>query len=253
MGLEGTSTGIMGLATRSPSAPTEQPMLAPPDKRTLFDRYWETRHLPSADLRSRLRTAVVERFLKGVKGSLLDVGCGRGAVAAHFAELGFNVTAVDISPLAVRWTELQHPTIKAALLDLETEPLQGMFETILCLEMLQQVRDPVAVLTKLRDALTPGGSLIVSLPNEFHVARRLSILAGRIDFGGIEDTHIKLYTPAEHWRLFAKCGLLVTEACSQSIVPARWVFGWPHRLGNCLAGRWPSLFALSTVYRLTTK
>ncbi len=244
---------VSEIATMTPPPSSERPPLAPAGKRALFDHYWETRNLPSADLRTRLRTAIVEKFLQGISGSLLDVGCGRGAVAAHFAELGFNVTAVDISPLAVRWTELQHPTIKAALLDLETEPLHGTFETILCLEMLQQVRDPVAVLTKLRDALAPGGSLIISLPNEFHLARRLSILAGRIDFGGIEDTHIKLYTPAEHRRLFAQCGLMVTRACSQSIVPARWVFGLPHRLGNCLAGCWPSLFALSSLYRLTTE
>jgi len=227
------------------------PPLAPPNKRTVFDHYWETRELASADLRTRLRIAIVERFLEGTGGTLLDVGCGRGVAAAHFAELGFNVTAVDISPFAVRWTERQHPTIKAAVLDLETEPLKGTYNTIFCLEMLQQVRDPVAVLSKLRDTLAPGGALIVSLPNEFHLARRLAILAGRVDFGGIDDTHIKLYTPAEHRRLFSACGLHVHRACSQSIVPARWVRGWPHRVGNHLANHWPSLFALCTVYRLT--
>jgi 2-polyprenyl-3-methyl-5-hydroxy-6-metoxy-1,4-benzoquinol methylase len=226
------------------------PPLAHPDKRAVFDHYWETRELSSADLRTRLRIAIVEKFLERTGGTLLDVGCGRGAAAANFAELGFNVAAVDISPLAVRWTELQHPTIKAAVLDLETEPLKGTYDTILCLEMLQQVRDPVAVLSRLRDALAPGGALIVSLPNEFHLVRRLAILAGRVNFGGIEDTHIKLYTPAEHRRLFDSCGLKVERAGSQSIVPPRWLHGWPHRVGNTLAGVWPNLFALSIVYRL---
>jgi 2-polyprenyl-3-methyl-5-hydroxy-6-metoxy-1,4-benzoquinol methylase len=232
-----------------PASPAQR-TLAPSDKRAVFDHYWETRELSSADLRTRLRIAIVERFLEGTGGTLLDVGCGRGAAAAHFAELGFSVTAVDISPLAVRWTEAQHPTIKATVLDLETEPLRRTYDTILCLEMLQQVRDPVAVLSKLRDALAPGGALIVSLPNEFHLARRLTILAGRVNFGGIDDTHIKLYTPVEHRRLFDSCGLKIERAGSQSIVPPRWAHGWPHRVGNTLATDWPNLFALSIVYRL---
>ena len=221
------------------------------DKRAAFDHYWETRHLPSVDLRTRLRIAIVESMLAGKGGTLLDVGCGRGSVAAHFAELGYNVTGVDISPLAVRWTERQHPMIKAAVLDLESEPITGTFDTILCLEVLQQVRTPVDVLGKLRDALTPGGCLIVSLPNEFHLARRLNILLGRVNFGGIEDTHIKLYTPREHRRLFDVCGLTIQSMNVQSIVPPRWAGGSLYRTSAPLARALPGLFALSCVYFLT--
>jgi len=226
-----------------------RPALAP-DKRAVFDHYWETRDLSSVDRRTRLRIAIVEALLNGRKGRLLDVGCGRGTVAAHFAELGHQVTAIDISPLAIRWTERQNPHIKAAVLDLESEPLTGEFETILCLEVLQQVRNPVDVLAKLRDALVPGGALIVSLPNEFHLARRLAILLGRVDFGGVDDTHIKLYTPAEHRRLFAACGLRIKKSQSQSIIPPRWGDGSLHRALNPVADRFPALLALSTVYLL---
>lgn len=229
------------------------PPLAGPDKRAAFDHYWETRDLRKVDSRTRLRIAIVESMLGGRKGTLLDVGCGRGSVAAHFAELGHNVTAVDISPLAIQWTERQHPLIKAAVLDLECEPLTGSFDTILCLEVLQQVREPVVVLGKLRDALAPNGSLIVSLPNEFHLARRLSILLGRVNFGGIDDTHLKLYTPSEHRRLFAECGLDVVRAESQSIVPPRWRDGAIHHATNPIANRLPGLLALSTVYLLHPK
>jgi SAM-dependent methyltransferase len=174
-------------------------------------------------------------------------------VAAHFAESGFSVTAVDISPLAVRWTERQHPVITAAVLDIENEPIRGSFDSILCLEVLQQVRNPIDVLRKLRDAMAPNGCLIVSLPNEFHLARRLSILLGRVNFGGIEDTHIKLYTPREHRLLFARCGLVVEMVGTQSIMPPRWFNGRLHDLTAPLAQHWPSMFALSCVYRLSRK
>lgn len=239
-----------GYKTRPESVP---PPLAGPDKRAAFDHYWETRDLRTVDSRTRLRIAIVEAMLNGRTGRLLDVGCGRGSVSAHFAELGHNVTAVDISPLAIQWTERQHPLIKAAVLDLECEPLEGSFDTILCLEVLQQVREPVTVLAKLRDALAPDGSLVVSLPNEFHLARRLSILLGRVNFGGIDDTHLKLYTPAEHRRLFDAAGLEVERAESQSIIPPRWRDGVLHYAVNPIANRFPGLLALSTVYLLRPK
>jgi len=107
------------------------------------------------------------------------------------------------------------------------------------------------VLNKLREALTPGGRIVVSLPNEFHLARRLNILLGRVNFGGIDDTHIKLYTPREHHRLFASCGLMVETTGVQSIVPPRWLSGRLYRESAPLARVWPSMFALSCVYRLS--
>ena len=227
--------------------------LAVPDetKRREFDRYWETRNLTSTDARTRLRLALVESMLVHRRGSLLDVGCGRGVVAGYFAERDYTVTAIDISPLAIAWTHRQHPAIRTAVVDLECEPVFGTYDVILCLEVLQQVRDPASVLRRLTNALTPDGEMVVSLPNEFHLARRLAIRCGRIDFGGIDDTHIKLYTPSEHHRLFAACGLTVTGARAQSIVPPRWWRARLHQWTNPLAERLPGLFALSAVYRLT--
>lgn len=234
---------------------TQQRRTAPPpdpgDKRDEFDHYWETRNLRSVDLRTRRRIAIVESMLGRTPGALLDVGCGRGSVAAHFAENGYHVTAVDISPLAIRWTKRQHPVVNACVLDVESEPLPGQFDVILGLEVLQQVRHPVDVLTKMREALLPNGCVIVSLPNEFHLVRRLSILAGRINVGGIDETHIKLYTPREHRRLFERCGLTIDMVGTQSIVPPRFLNGRLHDLTAPLAQTWPSLFALSCVYRLT--
>ncbi|HUU47109.1 MAG TPA: class I SAM-dependent methyltransferase [Acidobacteriota bacterium] len=220
------------------------------EKKRLFDHYWETRDLSSADMRTRLRISLVESLLEHRFGRLLDVGCGRGAIAAHFAERGWMVTATDIAPLAVEWTRRQHRAIAAVCLDLETEPIPGEYDVALCLEVLQQVRNPVDVLRKLAASLTDEGELIVSLPNEFHVARRLAIGAGRVNFGGIDDTHIKLYTVAEHARLFAACGLEDTARRVQSIVPPRWAGGRWHTLANRVARLFPGLFALSVVYRL---
>jgi SAM-dependent methyltransferase len=219
------------------------------ERQRFIDHYWETRDLRTVDHRTRLRIAVVDRLLTHRRGRLLDVGCGRGCVAAYFAENGFDVTAIDLSPMAVEWTRRQHHRIRAEVLDLESEPVTGSYDVILCLEVLQQVRDPDRVLSKLAYALSEEGELIVSLPNEFHLARRLNILRGYIDFGGFDESHIRLYTVAEHRRLLLKCGLDTVAVRCQSIVPPRWWAGRLHVWGNRLAAKWPELFALSVIYK----
>ncbi|MEW5701083.1 MAG: methyltransferase domain-containing protein [Candidatus Zixiibacteriota bacterium] len=215
-----------------------------------FDHYWEARDLATTDARTRLRLALMESMLTHRNGRLLDVGCGRGLIAGRFAERGFDVTAVDLSPVALEWTRRQHPAIRTAMVDLERGDIEGTYEVIVCLEVLQQVRNPVDVLKRLVSALSSDGELVVSLPNEFHLARRLAILLGRVEFGGIAGTHLKLYTPAEHRRLFGACGLRVTDARTQSIIPPRWWGGRLHHWANRPAGWWPGLLALSVVYRL---
>lgn len=221
------------------------------DRQRYFDQYWETRQLTSVDRRTRLRIGLVDRMLGCRTGRLLDVGCGRGSAAAYFAESGFDVTAVDLSPLAVEWTRRQHHKIKAAVLDLESDPVNGQYDVVLCLEVLQQVREPVTALNKLVATLASGAELYLSLPNEFHLARRLNILRGKVDFGGIEDSHIKLYTVAEHHRLISACGLQVVESRVQSVIPPRWWGGRLHSWCNRLAAMLPGLFALSVVYKCT--
>lgn len=219
------------------------------ERQRYFDHYWETRQLTRVDCRTRLRIGLIDRMLDCRAGRLLDVGCGRGSTAAYFADSGYDVTAIDLSPLAVEWTRRQHHKIHADVVDLETDPIDGSFDVVLCLEVLQQVREPIVALKKIVETLAPEGELYLSLPNEFHLARRLNILRGKVDFGGIEDSHIKLYSVAEHHRLLTTCGLVVVESKVQSVIPPSWWGGRLHAWGNRLAAIMPGLFGLSVIYK----
>src|SRR4030067_356856 len=46
------------------------------EKKVYFDQYWDTRDLPSADLRSQHRAEIAYQILCQKRGKLLDVGCG---------------------------------------------------------------------------------------------------------------------------------------------------------------------------------
>lgn len=47
----------------------------------------------------------VEKGLLPAGGRALDLGCGPGRNTLHLASLGFDVTAVDLSPTAIAWAE----------------------------------------------------------------------------------------------------------------------------------------------------
>ena len=91
----------------------------------------------------------------------------------------------------------------------------------------------------------PTANWCSRLPNEFHLARRCSILFGRSDLGEPSDSHLKFFTPARARELARACGFDVRERVYTSIVP-------PH-LGPLSAsgprGRraWPAGVSLSTI------
>jgi len=223
-----------------------QPVSDQPINRQIFDQYWADRDLPVTDARTRQRIEFAAEIMTHAKGTLLDVGCGRGAVAEYFQQKGHQVTGIDVSPRSVEWTKQRG--INAEIVDLDNDGIKSVYDTILCLETLQYVRHPVIVLDKLISALNPGGELIISLPCEYHLQRRLSILFSGRGPGGI-DFPLTVLFPREHQRLFDHCQVQTKAHVPISVIPPRW-----RALTG--AGQWmakvsPGLFAISIMYRLT--
>jgi len=125
--------------------------------------------------------------------------------------------------------------------------LQGDYDVILCLEVLQFALDPSKVLSKLELSLKNEGELILSLPNEFHILRRLKILFGKPDFGGFQAPHVRFFYPSEIRRLIHACGLRIEKIESVSIAPPS--LRLLSKLGDILAGLFPGLFSLFMVVK----
>lgn len=219
------------------------------EKNLYFDQYWDTRDLPSADMRSQQRSEIAYQILSQKKGKLLDVGCGRGLNSVFFKNAGFEVEALDISPQAVQLTKNQG--VKAFLFDIEQERIRGKYDAILCLEVLQFVVNPTKVLLNLRQALNPKGEIILSLPNEFHLKRRWDILWGKLDFIGAKAPHLRLFNLAEIEKLIEECGLQIMVEREISVIPPRrkrW--NW---MGDLLLQISPNLFSLAYIFNLRSR
>ena len=125
------------------------------------------------------------------------------------------------------------------------------FDVIICIEVLEHLFDPLSVLRKIVDALADAGELYISLPNEFHLIRRLEILVGRQDFSRYDWHHLRFFDKQEAERLISDAGLKITAKTYLPLAPPR--MQWLTGLGRFLSTLWPTLFASSFIYKTTRR
>jgi SAM-dependent methyltransferase len=129
----------------------------------------DTEKIPWADLEpNKYFSAWAARTgLKGEGRKVLVVGCGLGDDARMLYDLGFEVTAFDISPTAIEWAKKLHKdtSIRFETMDL-FEPFHawlGAFEYVLEIYTIQPL--PMELRPSVIDAIAafvaPGGKLVV--------------------------------------------------------------------------------------------
>ncbi len=226
------------------------------DAASRYDQYWTERDLARTRARSRGRAAIAFDLLRGVRsargeevssGELLEVGCGPGFALEVFTEAGFSARGVDVSSEAARQAADRGLRVERA--DVEAGDLDGQcYDLIAAFEVLEHLVDPLTALQRLHRLLKTGGLLLISLPNEFHVLRRLSILIGRPGFGGHEDPHLRYFDDFSARRLFEAAGLRVLAQASDSVVPPR--RSWLRAMTRPFQVVFPRLLSISNVYVL---
>ncbi len=218
-------------------------------KKVYFDNYWHEQRIEIVDPRAHERADAALSLLDKKNGRLLDIGCGRGLALDFFASRGFDVTGIDVSPEVIRLIEERGH--KGYCADIERDEVAGKYDVILCLEILQQLYNPAAVLKKLKSALDSNGEMIISMPNEFHIVSRLKILFGVSHLGDFRHSHIRLFAPRRDRDLFESLSLEVIKKFHISVVPPKWKY--LSVIFRPIAQIMPSLFAISSIYRLKKK
>jgi 2-polyprenyl-6-hydroxyphenyl methylase/3-demethylubiquinone-9 3-methyltransferase len=133
--------------------------------RDRIDQHWQT------DERSRTP-------LDGK--TALDVGCGAGLLTEPLARLGAKATGIDASPEVIAVAR-EHAA--AMLLDVDyrvsaVETLEGKFDLVTSMEVIEHVADPDAFVKALAKRLAPDGLLIMSTPNATARSRLMLIVIG---------------------------------------------------------------------------
>ncbi|MFD0352061.1 class I SAM-dependent methyltransferase [Kitasatospora aburaviensis] len=108
------------------------------------------------------------------RGRALEVGCGAGELAAHLAEIGYQVDAVDLADAALLRARVGHPGAEVRWLRLDIEhhdpaPLgDAPYDLVVFRLSVAFVHDRTRVLHALSRRLGAGGTLMVITPVAAH-------------------------------------------------------------------------------------
>jgi 2-polyprenyl-6-hydroxyphenyl methylase/3-demethylubiquinone-9 3-methyltransferase len=151
---------------------------------------------------------------------VLDVGCGGGLLAEALAQRGASVSAIDLAPSMIEVAQL-HAHQSALAIDYQLCSAEqyaarrpAPFDVVTCMELIEHVPDPAALLAALGALLRPGGDLFVSTINRNLRSFLLAIVGAEYLLRLIpRGTHEyqRLLRPSELARLARTCGL---ELCA---------------------------------------
>jgi tellurite methyltransferase len=142
------------------------------------DRYWWRTDDPySADPRAHPTSLLTQLTLHQLLGRYhegsraLDLGAGEGADSIRLAKLGYDVTAVEISEVAVkkieRFAAEARADISIELADISEYQPAGQFDLAICNGVLHYISEKETVIDRLQAATAPGGLNVVSLWSTF--------------------------------------------------------------------------------------
>lgn len=170
---------------------TFQRIIALPPERS--DNHWRVRRI------LEFTSQYFSDFIDGKQNpSLLDVGSGLGVFPYKMKQAGWNCTAIDPDPRSIVHIE-RETGVRGICGDFTKLTNIGRFDVITFNKVLEHVVDPVPMLSKSLNYLTPKGLIYVELPDG-----EMAIAEG----SGREEFFI------DHWHIFssASFSLLAFQA-----------------------------------------
>ncbi len=138
----------------------------------LAHRWWDpnSEFKPLHDI-NPLRLEYINRLAPLFGKTVLDVGCGGGILSESMAGLGALVTGIDLGdkPLQVAKLHLLESGRKVEYRKIAVEALAaerpGHYDVVTCMEMLEHVPSPEAVVAACATLVKPGGHVFFSTLN----------------------------------------------------------------------------------------
>ncbi|MBB5610767.1 MULTISPECIES: bifunctional 2-polyprenyl-6-hydroxyphenol methylase/3-demethylubiquinol 3-O-methyltransferase UbiG [unclassified Janthinobacterium] len=151
---------------------------------------------------------------------VIDIGCGGGILAESMARKGADVTGIDLSEKALKVADLHSlesgAKVRYKLIAAEAmaEAEAGQYDVVTCMEMLEHVPDPAAIVKACATLVKPGGHIFMSTLNRNAKAYLFAILGAeyvlRLLPKGTHD-YDKFITPAELSQFARSAGLDVNS------------------------------------------
>jgi 2-polyprenyl-3-methyl-5-hydroxy-6-metoxy-1,4-benzoquinol methylase len=161
------------------------PQLSEKELKELYERYYNwggeqgtgygrlrERFLSSALYRLWLRLdGDIGFHLQRGRGRLLDVGCNEGRALTFFAQNGFQAEGLELNERAAAVARAKGFSVYTLPLGEFSSP--EPYDVAVLSNVLEHVVNPVAMLTRVRKLLRPGGRVWISCPNAHSRWRRV--------------------------------------------------------------------------------
>jgi len=197
---------------------------------SIASRWWdrESEFKPLHDI-NPLRVDYIERQARGLSGKhIVDIGCGGGILTEALAQRGALMTGIDMAEQSLKVARLHlHESDLEIDYQLSTaeafaEHNAARFDVVACLEMLEHVPDPAAIIDAAVRLLKPGGCLILSTLNRNPKSFALAILGAEYVLGLIpRGTHQyrRFIKPSEMAAQLRANGMQVLDISGMSYNP----------------------------------
>ncbi|HEX6158099.1 MAG TPA: bifunctional 2-polyprenyl-6-hydroxyphenol methylase/3-demethylubiquinol 3-O-methyltransferase UbiG, partial [Burkholderiales bacterium] len=160
--------------------------------------------------------------------AVLDVGCGGGILAEAMARRGARVTGIDLSEKALKVAQLH---LLESKLEIQYQSVSaedyaaahaGRFDVVTCMELLEHVPEPGAMVAACARLVRPGGQVFFSTINRNPKSYLFAVVGAEYVLGLLpKGTHdyMRFIKPSELSRWSREAGLSVDELIGMSYNP----------------------------------
>jgi len=151
---------------------------------SMAERWWD----PQGEFKTLhdinpLRLQFIEKYINLSGKRVIDVGCGGGILTEALARQGADATGIDLSEELIDVADLHglETGVNAHYQKISAENMAAQqpdsFDVVTCMEMLEHVPDPAAIIDSCAAMVKPGGMVYFSTLNRKSKAYLLAIVA----------------------------------------------------------------------------
>lgn len=189
--------------------------------------------------------------LIGTDSRVLELGVGDASLTRRLHDAGTIIDGIEINSRAAGLAAPYCRTIRTGDLDQIDALLDDRtYDVVIAADVLEHLKRPQYVLSRLKPALREGGTLVVSLPNIANIYVRVNLLLGRFPTyrkGILDESHLHYYTLKAMRQLLQKTGWVIEREEVTTIPlaiifpftrlkPLRWVICLFHAVTRLLPG-----------------
>ena len=152
----------------------------------------------------------MQKFLPSRRRTVLEVGCGEGRFSAAI-EGAVETWGIEPDPEAAERAAGRLHHVLSGSFEQEKDKLpREYFDAIVCNDVIEHMVDHDQFLEDIKAFLSPGGSLVASVPNVRHYQNLFELVVARDwhyrEAGTLDRTHLRFFTERSLRRAFEQHG-----------------------------------------------